>query len=665
MRGVQKLLLFVIPCGTSETLRLKRMTPSSPEQPPLAHLHPGRLLLISMLLILALKLGLAGILDLYSDEIFYWQASTQPALAYSDLPFMAALLAGLGTALLGESAFAVRTFFLIMGSAIPLLVFWIASPLVPRRQALEAAGLAMCMPLCAFLGLLAVPDVPLLFFGLLMTGFLERATRLNTLPLWLATGAMAALGVSTHYRFAPLLLGAFLYMLAFRDLRRFWRQPGLWLAAAVLLIGLYPMLAFNLSNQLSGIDYHLLERHPWQFQAEGLLHVFKQAGLVTPLLYAALVVTLVQLLRKARTGDHRRGLFAFLALANLGTYMVLAPWSDNTRTSIHWPLSGYLPLLVFLPETLRSLHIDFATRFGNLFADRLLKITLAMGFTGSLIALLGMGTQSFQDQLRPLLGEGVLSNKMAGWRPFTSYTNQILMRENFAADDILVTDNYYTGAQLELALGGARPVYNIDEDKSIRDGRAVQYEIWQKNATGLLAEAGSNALFITEDSTLTVPDKLGVLARACSHFESLEFLGQLTLFGGAKTFSYYRGVNIAGAMAGICPLPSLGWVDAPTDGASITGALAVSGWVINEGSGVKSVEVILNGSIAGIADYGIARPDVVEAMSAQDDPNAPGVGFLLNLERKGYSEGMVELQIRTTSASGEVQHFGKRTFHWE
>jgi hypothetical protein len=622
--------------------------------------RPGRLLLTGMALILALKLVLAFALDLYSDEIFYWQASTMPALAYSDLPFMAALLAGTGTALFGDTALGVRTLFLAMGTSIPLLVYWIARPLMPARQALEAAGLALCMPLCAFLGLLAVPDVPLLFFGLLMTGFLERATRLGTLPYWMATGTMAALGVSTHYRFAPLLVGAFVYMLAFRELRSYWRQPGIWIAAFILLIGLYPMLAFNLSNQLSGIDYHLLERHPWEFQAEGLLHVFKQAALVTPLLYVALAATLIHLLRAARAGDHRRGLFGTLALANLGIYMLLAPWSDNTRTSIHWPLSGYLPLLVFLPETLRRLHASCSGKYGAPAANRLLKTTLGMGFAGSLVALLGMGTQSVQDQLRPFLGEGVLSNKMAGWRPFTAYTSQLLQAEHFGPEDVLVTDNYYTGAQLELALGRNRAVYNIDEDKAIRDGRAVQYEIWQKNASGLQSAAGRNALFITEDSTLTVPDKLAVLERACDQFQRLDFLGQQILFGGEKSFSFYRAENIGANMPGTCPKPSLGWIDAPAEDSLISGSLTISGWVINEGRGVATVEVLVDGVPAGTATYGLPRPDVVEAMAAQDDPNAPLVGFELTIARQYLPAGRAELLVKTTSKSGEVQHFGRR-----
>ena len=393
--------------------------------------------------------------------------------------------------------------------------------------------------------------------------------------------------------------------------------------------------------------------------------MFKQAALVTPLLYIALAATLVRLLRAARAGDHRRGLFGMLALANLGIYLVLAPWSDNTRTSIHWPLSGYLPLLIFLPETLRSLHAYLSNRFSSTAATRLLKTTLGMGFAGSLVALAGMGTQSVQDHLRPLLGEGVLSNKMAGWRPFAAYTSQVLQAGHFAPDDVLVTDNYYTGAQLELALGRSRPVYNIDEDKSIRDGRAVQYEIWQKNASGLRGEAGRDALFITEDSTLTVPDKLGVLERACEQFQRLDFLGQLVLFGGEKSFSFYRAENIGGLMSSTCPLPSLGWIDAPAQDARISGPLTVSGWVVNEGLGAGSVEVLLNGESMGSATYGLPRPDVVEAMAAQDDPNAPLLGYSLTIDRALLPSGRVELQVKTTGESGEVQYFGQRTVHLE
>jgi hypothetical protein len=55
-----------------------------------------KFLVVGIALLLLIKIFLATALDLYSDEVFYWQASANPAIAYSDLPFMTALLIGLG-----------------------------------------------------------------------------------------------------------------------------------------------------------------------------------------------------------------------------------------------------------------------------------------------------------------------------------------------------------------------------------------------------------------------------------------------------------------------------------------------------------------------------------------------------------------------------------------
>ena len=121
----------------------------------------------AIILLLLIKVFLASVLDLYSDEVFYWQASTNPAIAYSDLPFMTALLIGLGSAIEPSNTLAARSLFILLGSCLPLLVFWIAKPITGYKSAIESAALSLCLPLAGFLGLLAVPDVPLIFFGLL------------------------------------------------------------------------------------------------------------------------------------------------------------------------------------------------------------------------------------------------------------------------------------------------------------------------------------------------------------------------------------------------------------------------------------------------------------------------------------------------------------------
>jgi 4-amino-4-deoxy-L-arabinose transferase-like glycosyltransferase len=620
----------------------------------------------AFLLVLAVKITLAALLDLYSDEIFYWQASTRPALAYSDLPFMSALLAGAGVELFGNKAIAVRSLFLIAGTSIPFLIFWLARPLVPRVQALEAALFSLCLPLTAFLGLLAVPDVPMIFFGLLLIGLFERATRLNTLGLWIGVGVVAALGMSTHYRFSLYLLAGLIYLLVTPGQRQYLREAKLWFAVAVMSIGLLPAIIFNLRNELSGLDYHLLDRHPWQFQLEGLLHPLKQALLVTPPLYAALLVTLYMALKRSRTGDHRAGLFAVFALVHLSVYMVLAPWTDSTRTSIHWPLSGYLPLLVYLPQTLRDVYVRMLNVMSYQAVRRSLRLIPILGFTGTLIAFIGVGSQAFNKQLQPLLGTGILSNKMAGWEELNEHLSHLLADGTDNSDMLIVTDNYYTAAQIEFGVGRAFDVFNIDNDKAVRDGRIAQYQLWQNNEYGLLSHAGRDALFITEDSTLTIDDKLEVITRACSIFQRLMFINQLTLFSGDKSFSFYHGKHVNDAPVreaglqgnqNLCPLPSQAWLDQPIAGGELTGTVKVAGWAINDGGGIRSIQLLANGTVIMELQRTIPRVDVIEIFKVEHDPDQPLVGFTGDLDTSLLPNGLVDLVLEITANSGEIQRF--------
>ncbi|MYC59153.1 MAG: glycosyltransferase family 39 protein, partial [Gammaproteobacteria bacterium] len=232
-------------------------------------LSDARLLAAACGLLLIVKVWLASRLDLYSDEIFYWLASTMPAPAYSDLPFVTALLAGLGSALDPGNPLATRALFLAGGSCLPAVVYWVSLPFAGRRDALQAALLSICIPLGGFLGLLAVPDVPMLLCGLIGLGFLDRALRTDGIGHWLAAGAFMALGLCTHYRFVLFPAAAMLHLLLHR--RDVWRNGGFLLAAGIAAIGLFPILWANLPGNMGSASFYFVERHPWQFNAEGLL----------------------------------------------------------------------------------------------------------------------------------------------------------------------------------------------------------------------------------------------------------------------------------------------------------------------------------------------------------------------------------------------------------
>lgn len=613
--------------------------------------------------ITVIKWLLANRLELYSDEIFYWQASRFPALAYSDLPFMTALIAGAGASLFGHSAIAVRSLFLLLSLLIPALIYWLALPLHGRSRALQSATLSLCLPMLAMMGLLAVPDVALIVFGLLFIACFERATRLQHAGYWAAAGLSAALGLCTHYRFALYILAALAFLTISRRHWHHWRSPGLWIGALIAACGLYPALSFNLGNQLSGLDYHLVDRHPWQFQAEGLLHAVMQAVVVTPLMYAALAYTLWQLCRQAHAGNDRAMLFALFAGFNLGVYLILAPWADNSRTTLHWPISGYLPLLAYTPQILSDLRARLAERHSPTLARKLIMAIPLSGFIGTLLLLAGIGSQGFNQTLQSIVGQGVLSNKMAGWKPMTDHVVELMTKNGLDGRSLIVTDNYYTAAQISFAHESAR-VFTTDTNKIFRDGRDTQYRIWRKDIAGLREQWSADALFITEDSTLDVNEKTEVMQTVCGLFSEIDLLDQLFLYEGDKIFSFYlaKGLRPAGMSGGApkCPTPSLSWLDAPIRDAEISGIYNVRGWATNT-EGVATIRVLLNGREVAQTNRTIERPDVVELQDAAGDPQAPILGFATDINTNAFRNGRYQLSLEIVSGHGERQRAGART----
>lgn len=624
----------------------------------------SKLLALGMGLLLCIKLFLASSLDLYSDEIFYWLASTRPAIAYSDLPFMTALLVGLGSLLDSSSTLAVRSLFILLGTSIPLLIYWVALPITNKREALVSALLALCIPMGGFMGLLAVPDVAIIFFGLLSLGAFERALRTDRFIYWLATGITVALGLSTHYRFFLYPSAALLFLLFFKDEHRQWRNPKFWFAVALAAIGLLPIIWFNIENQLASANFYLVDRHPWQFQASGLLHVFKQAGIVTPPMYLLLGFVIWQLLRHRRN-DRSAALVACFALSNGIVYFVLAPWTDADSTSLHWPLSAYFPLLVFAPRTMNELRGLLETKFNSKVGRNTITAIPIIGFIGTLFALLAIGSQAFQLPLQAVTGTGVLSNKMAGWSEFSDYSSKLIKLDFAGLNPILISDNYYTAGQIAFA-GLSNSPLTLDENKAVRDGRIAQIKLWQMDESGLSARPNSAVLFITEDSTLNVVEKTAVIEKMCLLVTDLEYLDTLSLFNGDKEFSFYKASSTLDSSkdtinrANPCPFPPQAWIDTPLANSRLSGTSHIQGWAYNEDIGIESISLLMDGIDVGILPYGINRPDVANTMEVKTDPNSPQLGFSYELDTRALANGSYTLEIRIVDKNGVSTNFGAR-----
>ncbi|MDB2444001.1 glycosyltransferase family 39 protein [Gammaproteobacteria bacterium] len=601
-----------------------------------------------------LKLIFASRLDLYSDEVFYWLESNFPALAYSDLPFVTSQLVGLGTEIFGDTPLGVRFGFLILGTIIPALIFWVAYPLTSINLALKSAILCLCLPLAGFLGLLAVPDVPLIFFGLLSFGLFERALRLDRWRYWMSCGFIVAIGFSTHYRFFLYPLSAIFVLFYYPAARKFWRTKKLWSCIGVSSFGLLPVILFNLNNEFQSISFYLINRHPWDFHPNGLLHMPMQAAIVTPPLYFAFLASLLAFLKDIKKRDLNTILILSFSLPHLIIYLLLAPWSDATSTTIHWPLSGYLPLLIGLPVVLNKIKFSLANHLSMRRARQIILLIPGTGLIGTALAILLVGSQSLQNELQPLVGRGVLSTKMAGWNEFSRHTSTII-EENFSGiKPIIATDNYYTAAQLKFNKVSEK-IFTLDDNKAIRDGRATQLKIWGNDESAFFKTKNQAMLIIIEDTTLTVMEKQSFISRVCKQASVLNPIGSAVLFGGDKVFSFYRGITSGKNVSepDVCPYPARVWLDTPKQEEIIDDSILISGWAFAPDMGIEEVKIHIDGNDYGTAYYGLARPDVVSALGAFSDPNAPNLGFEAGLKIKNLTKGPHRLLL-TIKGPGEI-----------
>ena len=148
----------------------------------------------------------AGLLDLRTDEAYYWTWSKENVLSFLDHPPMIAWFIRFGTAIFGDTNFGVRFAGLLAMLATQLLLADIVWRVTRDVRAVAIAVLMMEASL--YYGLLMTkvsPDVPLVPFVTAMAWALVRLTESHDARWWLAAGVFAGLALLSKFT-AVLLL---------------------------------------------------------------------------------------------------------------------------------------------------------------------------------------------------------------------------------------------------------------------------------------------------------------------------------------------------------------------------------------------------------------------------------------------------------------------------
>lgn len=472
------------------------------------------------------KLLIAAELAPFGDEAFYWQESRALAWSYADVPPATAWLIRLGEMICGHSPLGMRSLFLVLGAALPLLLW----RLVRREAGVVAACWAasgwLLLPLGGSLGVMALPDVPLTFAALLLLDGLLRLLRQERAGA-LLFGAGLLLAWLAHYRAALLLPGGLGLLLLSRHGRPLLRRRDFWLALAGGLLGLVPLLLFNRANGWVGLSFQAVERHPWRFHADGLLQPLEQTLTVTPLLYGLLLWALWRCVRQA-SDSARAAVLAWSGGSVVVIYFLFGLFGDDLRFRLHWPLPAYLAGLVALGVMVKAGEVS----------RRWLRTAYALAGLGSVLALGYLGAAASTAGSQALAAYKLFPANFVGWNEAAALTREL--RAAAAAPSVLVADNFLFAAELDFALDGATPVYVLDHPRNVKHGRAPQLALWRRDEAGLRAAAADQAvLLVVERTAVGVRERAAWQAALCTRLADLRLLRELSLFDGRKQFAWY------------------------------------------------------------------------------------------------------------------------------
>jgi len=203
-----------------------------------------------LLVWVSLTLVQAGVTELMDDEAYYWVYSRHLDWGYFDHPPMVALLIKIGYGLF-HNELGVRLGMVILN----FFTLIITDKLIPRRDNKLFYLLLCVMGAMQLGGMLAVPDIPLIFFAALFflfyRNFLEQQSWKNTLLLALSMALMF------YSKYHGILLVAFTVISNLNLLRVF----KFYVACIVTTILFVPHLYWQYAHNFPSLQYHLVERN--------------------------------------------------------------------------------------------------------------------------------------------------------------------------------------------------------------------------------------------------------------------------------------------------------------------------------------------------------------------------------------------------------------------
>ena len=313
--------------------------PDKSQRPPRPVCAPWLAVALLIAALTAMRLVYAGVLDLRTDEAYYWTWSKESALSFLDHPPGIAWLIRFGTAIFGDTRLGVR-----FGGIVAMLVTQLLLADIVRRVThdVRAVVFAVLLPEAAlYYGLLmakVAPDTAMIPCAVAMLWSLVRLHESGNPRWWLAAGLFAGLALLSKFT-AIMLLPAVAAFVLVPDWRRRWLvSPWPFLAALIAVIVFLPVLIWNAEHDWASFRFQFVRAvatHPLSFRTVGEF-IGLQFGLVG---FVLLPVVLSGVTLTAWRGYRNREPVAILLSTAVLVPFLYFLWKSLTlRVGDTWPM---------------------------------------------------------------------------------------------------------------------------------------------------------------------------------------------------------------------------------------------------------------------------------------------------------------------------------------
>ena len=417
------------------------------------HLIAVKLLIYSVLFKLLLALSIPIALDeAYSTAVareFSLSFFEHPPVSFW-LPVLAAKLTGI------EATIIYRLPFLLIGFGTSWVMYLIGREVGGSRVGLWSMLLFLAAPFFLLSsGVFAVPDGPLCFASAIVVLNLMRIAKCDgsaPLRLWLDAGLAMALALGSKYQAAWLPVAVFLFMLLSPRGRKWFARPGLYVAGLIGLLGLAPVVLWNIQTDWVTLKFHTA-------RVSGGLHFGNFFSMLVAqavfLLPASGIMALIGL--KLAAMSRRNDPVFLLGLLAIGPILVFNYINlTSAQSHAHWSMPGWQFALPLAAIWINGCSVATLKRIWTWTAGWFLGLWILLGLL-ILHSTTGLLTRPFYD--RAPAWDNTIS-----LFDFGQLKSELKHRGLWDKTDLFMANSWAYGGILDTAMASEKPMRIFDQE---------------------------------------------------------------------------------------------------------------------------------------------------------------------------------------------------------